>query len=54
LMATWEGIDKLSDDDVEEEEEANLAHMASTESEAETDSKPESDSEVTEEVFTSS
>ncbi|MCI42509.1 hypothetical protein A2U01_0063746, partial [Trifolium medium] len=44
LMATWEDLDKLSDDDVEEEV-ANLALMASTESEAEADSEPESDSE---------
>ncbi|MCI64914.1 hypothetical protein A2U01_0086172, partial [Trifolium medium] len=46
LTATWKDLDKLYDDDVEEEE-ANLALMASTESEAETDSEPESDSEET-------
>ncbi|MCI58033.1 hypothetical protein A2U01_0079286, partial [Trifolium medium] len=50
-MATWENLNELSDDDVEEEEEANLALMATTESEAEIDSEPESDSEETEEVF---
>ncbi|MCI82090.1 hypothetical protein A2U01_0103364, partial [Trifolium medium] len=43
LMATWEDLDKLSDEDVEEEEDANLALMASTESEAETDSEAESE-----------
>ncbi|MCI50439.1 hypothetical protein A2U01_0071683, partial [Trifolium medium] len=47
-MATWEDIDKLSDDDVEEEE-ANLVLMPSIESGAETGSEPESDSEETEE-----
>ncbi|MCI36830.1 hypothetical protein A2U01_0058053, partial [Trifolium medium] len=50
LMATWENIDKLSDDDVEEEE-ANIALMASTGSEAETDSELESNSKATEDVF---
>ncbi|MCI20054.1 hypothetical protein A2U01_0041215, partial [Trifolium medium] len=44
-MATWEDLDKLPDDDVEEE--ANLALMASTESQAEADSEPESDLEET-------
>ncbi|MCI64826.1 hypothetical protein A2U01_0086084, partial [Trifolium medium] len=48
LMATWEDLYKMYDDDVEEEE-ANLALMASTKSEAESDSEPESDSEETEE-----
>ncbi|MCI70501.1 hypothetical protein A2U01_0091764, partial [Trifolium medium] len=50
LMVSWEDLDKLSDDDVEKEE-ANLALMASTELEAETDSELESNSEETEEVF---
>ncbi|MCI68999.1 hypothetical protein A2U01_0090260, partial [Trifolium medium] len=47
-MATWEDLDKLSDEEVEDEK-ANLALMASTESKVETDSEPESDSEETEE-----
>ncbi|MCI89294.1 hypothetical protein A2U01_0110582, partial [Trifolium medium] len=48
LMATWEDLDKLSDEEVEDEE-ANLALMASTKSEAESNSEPESDSKETEE-----
>ncbi|MCI22389.1 serine/threonine protein kinase SRPK1, partial [Trifolium medium] len=48
LMATWEDIDNLSDDDVEEEE-ANLALMASTESDVDSDPKSETDSEETDE-----
>ncbi|MCH92043.1 serine/threonine protein kinase SRPK1, partial [Trifolium medium] len=44
LMATWEDLDNLSDEDVEEDE-ANLALMASTESEAETNSEVESESD---------
>ncbi|MCI92562.1 hypothetical protein A2U01_0113858, partial [Trifolium medium] len=47
-LATWEDIDKLSDDDAEEEE-ANLALMASADSDVDSDPEPESDSEATEE-----
>ncbi|MCH87411.1 hypothetical protein A2U01_0008280 [Trifolium medium] len=50
LMATWEDLDKLSDDETEEEEEANLALIASAESDKDSDSESDSNSEGTEEV----
>ncbi|PNX60651.1 hypothetical protein L195_g060288, partial [Trifolium pratense] len=48
-MATFEELS--SEEEVKEEEEANLALMASTDSDADSDDESESDSEVTDEVF---
>ncbi|XP_045801120.1 uncharacterized protein LOC123894995 [Trifolium pratense] len=48
-MATFEELS--SEEKVEEEEEANLALMASTDSDVDSDDEPESDSEVADEVF---
>ncbi|MCI42028.1 hypothetical protein A2U01_0063263, partial [Trifolium medium] len=43
LMTTWEDLDKLSDDD--DNEEANLALMATASSDINSDLKSESDSD---------
>ncbi|MCI69156.1 hypothetical protein A2U01_0090417, partial [Trifolium medium] len=47
LMATWEDLDEISDDETEEEEKANLASMTSANSDSDSDPEPESDSEET-------
>ncbi|XP_045791692.1 uncharacterized protein LOC123886420 [Trifolium pratense] len=49
LMVTFEELS--SEEEVEEDEEANLALMASTDSDVDSDDEPEPDSEVADEVF---